>query len=189
MKNIVINYKILKDISQDVLEKIVTGCYSQKYKIFLNLYDFSLSKNTAEYIKTINVADNINISYSSQNYEDIQESDNIILYNLIQHGDSLSFGIFADNLIFNQGAMDGMDFEALADETNGFLYFDYNIKNIRCFLRSRSVNVQINVPAIFWSTSKLIRHIPQKDKLNIVGNNYGSIHIPHSMCTIYPDEK
>lgn len=189
MKNIVINYKISKNIDNTTFNKIISGCVSEKYKVFLNLYDFSLSKDTKEYTDQLSAINNLNINYIPQNFEDVKEADQIILGSLIQYGDSVAFGIFGENTILNTGGVDLVDFNLLAEEINGFIYFDYNIKNIRCFLRSRSTNIQLNVPAIFWSTSKLIRYIPEKEKLNIVGNNYGSIHIPYSLCTIYPDEK
>lgn len=191
MNNIVVNYKIIKELDISKLKSIITGCLSSKYKVFLNLYDFSLSKQVENYLKEIKDIDlsNIDISVSNHDYEDFSNADNIILTNLIRHGDSIAFGIFPENLIFDSGSMDKLNLDLLKSEINGLVYFDYIINNIRCFLRSRIMNIKINVPAVFWSTSKLIRHIWEQDKLNIVANNFAAIHVPNSFCKIFTDDK
>lgn len=190
MNNIVINYKITRSISESKLQDIINGCLSKKYKVFLNLYDFSLSKSIESYVKNLNIdLSNIDLSILNSDYEDLSNADNIVLNNLIRHGDSIAFGIFQENLVFNSNAIDQFNFELLKEESNGLVYFDYTINNIRCFLRSRIMNLKMNVPAVFWSTSKLIRFISEKDKLNIVANNFAAIHIPNSLCKISTDDK
>lgn len=191
MNNIVVNYKIIKDINISKFKDIISGCLSNKYKVYLNIYDFSLSKQIENYLKDINDLElsNINISVSNYDYEDFSNADVIILNNLIRHGDSIAFGIFQDNLIFNTNSIDELNLDLLANEINGLIYFDYNVNNIRCFLRSRIMNIKLNVPAVFWSTSKLIRNISELDKLNIVANNFAAIHVPNSFCKIFTDDK
>jgi hypothetical protein len=191
MNNIVINYKIVKDINISKFKDIINGCLSNRYKVFLNIYDFSLSKQAENYLQEIKDIDlsNINISVLNYDYEDFSNADNMILNNLIRHGDSIAFGIFPENLIFDSESMNRLDLDLLKNEINGLIYFDYIINNIRCFLRSRVMNIKLNVPAVFWSTSKLIRHISEQDKLNIVANNFAAIHIPNSFCKIFTDDK
>lgn len=191
MNNIVVNYKIIKDINISKFKDIISGCLSNKYKVYLNIYDFSLSKQIENYLKDINDLElsNINISVSNYDYEDFSNADVIILSNLIRHGDSIAFGIFQDNLIFNTNSIDELNLDLLTNEINGLIYFDYNVNNIRCFLRSRIMNIKLNVPAVFWSTSKLIRNISELDKLNIVANNFAAIHVPNSFCKIFTDDK
>ena len=188
MNSIVINYKILKNIDISKLQTIIDGCISTKYKVFLNLYDFSLSKNLEKYLQNLNPI-NIDISVINHNYEDFSNADSIILNNLIRHGDSIAFGIFPDNLVLDKNCIDEFNFNLLQDEINGLIYFDYTINNIRCFLRSRVMNIKINVPAVFWSVSKLIRFISDQDKLNIISTNFAAIHIPNSLCKIFTDDK
>lgn len=190
MQNIVINYKITKKTNDlDILETIIRRCQSDKYRVFLNIYDFSLNKqNPLLKIDSAKTSSSI-ISYHEKCYEDLNNADNIVLQNLIQHGDSLGYMLLPNNIILSESFFDLIDFQWLSHEGNGLIYFDYHINRIRCYTRSRAVNIPINTPAALWSTSKLIRHIHEKEKLQIVGNNYASLHIPHSLCTIYPYEE
>lgn len=190
MQNIVINYKITKKTNDlDILETIIRRCQSDKYRVFLNIYDFSLDKqNPFLNINAANTSSSV-ITYHAKCYEDLNNSDSIILQNLIQHGDSLGYMLLPNNVTLNENFFDLIDFEWLGEENNGVIYFDYHINGIRCYTRSRAANIPINTPVTLWSTSKLIRHIHEKEKLQIVGNNYASLHIPYSLCTIYPYEE
>lgn len=195
MNNIVVNYKISKDINKNVLSAIIDGCASKKYKVFLNIYDFSLSKNAEtqieEYLKesdlSFKITENLKIKIVHKDYEEFSEADNIILGGIIKHGDSLAFVLLPENIALKN--IDTIQFEALKEDNIGFIYPDYSINDIRCYLRSRSFNVNISIPAIFWSTSKLVMHLPEKDKLSIVSNKYAGIHVPEDLCTVYTDEK
>jgi hypothetical protein len=186
MQNIVINYKILNDIDDNLLLSIVNGCNSKKYKVFLNLYDFSLSKRIESQLSQIKSL--IEIEILTRDYEERENADNIVLQNLIQHGDSIAFASISDNVVLNPYSIDELGLEWLKEESSGFIYTDYNINDIKCFMRSRAMNVSLNIPVVFWSTSKLVKHFTDQDKLQIVGNNYASIHIPKSLCTIYQYE-
>ena len=188
MNSIVINYKILKNIDISKLQTIIDGCISNKYKVFLNLYDFSLSKNLEKYLQSLNPL-NIDISVINHDYEDFSNADNIILNNIIKYGDGTAFAIFPDNLVLDKNCIDQFNFDILKDEINGLIYFDYTINNIRCFLRSRVMNIKINVPVVFWSIPKLIKFISEQDKLNIISTNFAAIHIPNSICKIFTDDK
>lgn len=191
MNSIIVNYKISKNIDENKIRNIINGCISKKYKTYINIYDFSLSKTIESYINNLIDLDlsNADISIFNHDYEDFSNADNIILNNLIKHGDSIAFGIFPENLILDQNSIDQLDLDILTDEINGLIYFDYTINNIRCFLRSRVMNIKINVPAVFWSVSKLIRFISDQDKLNIISTNFAAIHIPNSLCKIFTDDK
>lgn len=187
MNNIVVNYKISKNIDATAFKRIIDGCSSEKYKVFLNIYDFSLSKNAKEVINTKAENKNLKIKIIDKDYEEVQNADNIILSGLIQHGNSLAFAILSENITLKD--LDRLDLEVLKNDINGFLYFDYSVDNTRCYLRSRSMNVNIGIPVIFWSTQKLIRYLPEKEKLSIVANKYAGIHIPENLCTVHTDEK
>lgn len=191
MQNIVINYKILGDIDYKLLSSIINGCVSKKYEVFLNLYDFSLSKRIKKQLDEIKFSLSENypkIEIYARDYEEREDADKIILQNLIQHGDSIAFVTIAENVVLQCYSLDKLDLEWLKEESSGFIYTDYHINDIRCFMRSRAMNVSLNIPVVFWSTSKLVRHFTDQDKLQIVGNNYASIHIPKSLCTIYQYE-
>lgn len=183
MNSIVVNYRIAGDISKDRFREIIDGCYSTKYKVILNLYDFSISKIAESY----HLSNNPNISYIKRDFEEIENSEQIMLDNLIKYGDALAFCILSENNVLNN--LDSIDFEWLQNPTNGFIYFDYNINSIRCFLRSKGPNIQLNVPVLFWSISKLIDHISDKDKFNIITNNYAGLHIAKNLCTVYQNDK
>ena len=185
MKSIVVNYRITGDISEDRFYEIIDGCYSTKYKVILNLYDFSINKLAESY----NLSNNPNVSYIKRDFEEIDNSEQIMLDNLIRYGDSLALCILPENNVLVKGCIDSIDFEWMDDPSNGFIYFDYTINGIRCFLRSKGPNIQLNVPVLFWSMSKLIRHITDKDKFAIITNNYVGIHIAKNLCTVYQNDK
>ncbi len=48
MKSIIINYKIKDSVTDNYLQKIVDSCKCTKYKVKLNIYDFSLDKNLSK---------------------------------------------------------------------------------------------------------------------------------------------
>jgi hypothetical protein len=132
---------------------------------------------------------NTSIKYIPEFYESIPNADNIVLSNLIRHGDSTAFCILPENVTLFRNALDEIDFSWLNEDLNGFIYCDFHLNNIRCYVRSRAMGTQLNLPIVFWSTDKLVRHLGEENKLNIVGNNYASLHIPKSVCTVFQDEK
>jgi hypothetical protein len=167
-----------------VVKKIVDNSFSKKHNVFLNLYDFSVSKNIQKIIEK-NFSDQKNISVFEKDFEDKNEADNIMFENLIQHADSLAFGMMSESTILNESAIDQIDFDLLKDDINGFLFFDYSVNNIRCYLRSRSSLVNNNIFCLFWSTEKLIKFINDKDKINTISSNFAGVHIPKDLCTLY----
>lgn len=188
MKSIVLNYRITGDISRDRFNQILAGCYSSKYNVILNIYDFSISKNIESYIKSIEET-TIKVSYIKRDFEEIENSEQIITENLIKYADSLALCILPEINVLTEDCIDSIDFEWMNDPINGFIYFDYSVNGIRCFLRSKGPNIQLNVPVLFWSMSKLIKHISDKDKFGIITNNYTGIHIARNLCTVYQDDK
>ena len=188
MKSIVLNYRIASDISEDRFGEILTGCYSSKYNVILNIYDFSITKNIESYLKRV-LETPIKISYIKRDFEEIENSEEIITENLIRYGDSLALCILPETNVLSNDCIDNIDFEWMDDPINGFIYFDYTVNGIRCFLRSKGPNIQLNVPVLFWSMSKLIKHISDKDKFGIITNNYTGIHIARNLCTVYQDDK
>ena len=199
MKSIVLNYRITGDISRDRFNQILAGCYSSKYNVILNIYDFSISKNIENYMTGAQTGslpllakrdeENSKISYIKRDFEEIENSEQIITENLIKYADSLALCILPEINVLTEDCIDSIDFEWMNDPINGFIYFDYSVNGIRCFLRSKGPNIQLNVPVLFWSMSKLINHISDKDKFGIITNNYTGIHIARNLCTVYQDDK
>jgi hypothetical protein len=188
MSNIVLNYKVCKNIDEPIIEKIVNNSVSEKHKVFVNLYDFSPLKMVEGIIKK-KFSGNKNISVFTKDFEDRNEADSIMLENLIQYGDSLAFGMMSESIILNKFAIDKIDFELLKEDINGFLYFDYCVNNVRCYLKSRSSEINNSIICVFWSTEKLIRFINDKDKMNTISNNFAGVHIPKNLCTAYTDNE
>lgn len=188
MSNIVLNYKICKNIDASIIEKIVNNSVSEKHKVFINIYDFSPLKGVEDIIKK-KFSDNKNISVFKKDFEDKNEADNIMLENLIQYGDSLAFGMMSESTILNKFAIDKINFDLLKEDINGFLYFDYCVNNVRCYLRSRTSVINNSILCVFWSTEKLIKFINEKDKMNIVSNNFAGVHIAKNLCTVYIDNE
>lgn len=188
MKSIVLNYRIANDISEDRFNEILTGCYSLNYNVLLNIYDFSICKKAESYLKKIQ-DETMRISYIKKDFEELDNSEQIITDGLIKYGDSLALCILSENNVLSKGCIDSIDFEGMNNPTNGFIYFDYTINNIRCFLRSKGSGMQFSVPVIFWSMSKLIKYISNKNKFDIITSNYTGIHVAKNLCTVYQDDK
>jgi hypothetical protein len=190
MNIISINYIVQKDIDEKRLSMILNGLTSNKYKILLNIYDFSLSKRVTDLVSNLKLdPEKIKLLVIPGDYEEREQAHNIITRNFMQYVDSICMTVLHDNLVINNNALDYIDFNILKEETVGFIYPDYNIKKVRCFLRSHSIRTQINTPVIFWSVDKVLRHMAEKDILNKIYGSYSGVHIPNSLCTAYPDEK
>lgn len=188
MNNIAINYIILNHIESDVLSRIVDSCRSTKYKVSLIFNDFSLDKNIAKQLEDIN-KDNINLSTINCDYEDSNNAMNIIVDGFVAYSDSTIVSMVHENLIFKSGIFDTLDLDIL--DTYGFIYGDYDIQGIRCYLRSHAASIKLSIPFVFWSTKKLIESISlsPKDALEYMFNNYMGFHIPKSLCTIISNDE
>lgn len=190
MNIVSINYIVQNGMDDQKLAKIISGLSSSKYKVLLNLYDFSLSKNMKDMVSNLKIdEEKIKIIVIDSDYEELENANKIIVKNFMQYVDSISIAILHDNLILHKDALDRIEFARMKEENIGFTYPDYNIKDVRCYLRSHASNVQISTPAVFWSTDKILRHIAEQDILSTVYNSYIGVHIPESLCTAYPNEK
>lgn len=184
MSNILINYSIVKNSTKEHLEKIIDGCYSKEHKIIINFYDFSIKKNVKEILKEISSNEYIKITAIDKDFEDVDKFLEITLENIIQHGDCTAFAAINENCILKKDAIDSMDFKKFEEKIYGFTYFDYNVNNIRCYLKSVTGN--ISVPIIFFSTRMVIDNLSEgKNTITHVLKNSISHHIPKNLCDIY----
>ena len=188
MNSILINYKIVKSIDEERLKALVLGCISKNYNVILNIYDFSLTKNIQKYITGLDLEKKIKISVIEKDYEDAENADKIILQNLIPFANTIATAILPEGIILNNLSLDQIDFDKFKNEIIGFLYFDYTLENIKCFMKSRSNGLQISIPAIFWSTKKLLANISNENLLQNIASNSASIHLAKNLCTIYANE-
>lgn len=176
MKSISINYIIHKITDKESIDKIVEGCKSKKYKVEINLYDFSLGNQLQNY-------SNENVSIVQENYEDFEKAQSIILSKMINYIDSSIMCIAKESVVLKN--LDSIDFNVIeSNELNGLIYTDYSIDGIRCFLRSHYPNSNIGVPLAFWNTEKIIKHIGQENILGLIFNTCIGIHIPEDLCDI-----
>jgi len=183
MNSIVVNYVLENPITSDNIRSIIDGCISKKYKIHLNFYDFRLNKNLQSIIDDIKVDKNTVIKIFEKDYEDKKDGTDIIINHCLQFSDSLSMIIFNSYSIINKGALDQIDFSLFTNKNLGFLYTDYTINKIRCYLLSHIGGINMNVPIIFWSMPKVIEHLSQDTLKNIASKSAG-IHIPESFFSI-----
>ena len=188
MSNISINYILLQDNDKNILQKMVNACKSEKHNVSLVLNDFSLDKQIENTVKEINPG-NISLSVVKHDYEDSKNAMDIITKNFAPYAGSGVVSIVYENLLFLPKIFDEIDFDILSEESNAFIYGDYHIDDIRFFLRSHGSGIQLNIPFVFWSVSKLVQNLSQEKPLDYVFNNYAGIHIPQSMCTIYTNEE
>lgn len=183
MPNILINYSIVKNDTKEHIESIIQGCSSKKNKIILNIYDFSLNKKVKDIIQRIQKDDNIKITVLDKDFEDADSFLKLVLSTIIQYGDCIAFTALNDNSILKKYAIDNIDLEKFEESIYGFTYFDYNVNNIRCYLKSIVGN--ISVPVIFFSTQKVINSLAEDDTIKHVLSHSISSHIPKSLCNIY----
>lgn len=184
MSNILINYSILNNSTKENIEKIINGCYSKQHKITLNLYDFSLKKNVKKLITEITNDEYIKINVINKDFEDSNKFLEIILDSIIQYGDCIVFTAINDNCILKKDAIDSIDYKRFEEKIHGFTYFDYNVNNIRCYLKSVAAN--ISIPIIFFSTQVIIDNLSEgKNTISHVLKNSISHHISKNLCDIY----
>lgn len=184
MKNIKINYVVLNDISESKYEKLTEVCNSSKnHNVSINFYDFSLVK------KIKNYKEKNNVSIIEESYEDYEKAQEIIINNFTSYANSSFVAILNDSTIIEN--IDIIDFESLYDvDMLGFVYTDYTIDGVRCFMKSHSANNKSAMPIVFWKKNKLIEHINGEE--NPLASIYGSsvgIHIPESICTIHTNDE
>ena len=188
MSNIAINYIILKHTDSKYLSGIINGCTSNIHKIHLQLNDFSLEKKTSEQIKDM-ANDKLQIETFEYDYEDSNNATEIVLKHFTSYCSHDILSIVYDNLTFYPGLIDNIDFNQLMkNEMNGFIYGDYDIGRIKCYLRSHAAGLKLNIPFAFWSIEKILKHLSEENILEYMFSSYMGIHIPQSLCTVLPNE-
>lgn len=186
MSNIVINYIILNSIKPNRLTSIIEACRSKQHNVSIVFNDFSLNKQVADQLKNYEL-DDIKVSVINRDYEDSQDAMSIVTKNFISYSDSDITSIVYENLEFEPKIFDAFDFEIF--DNYGFIYGDYSVQNIRCYLRSHASNTKLSIPFVFWSTEKIIKNIEHEDVLEYLFNNYMGYHIPKSICTIISNDE
>lgn len=188
MSNIVINYIILKHIDDESLSRIINGCISNTHNMHLQFNDFSLEKTISNQIKNIN-NDKIKIETFEYDYEDSSNATEIVLKNFTSYCSYDILSIVYDNLKFYPESISGIDFKQLLEnETYGFIYGDYDIGNIKCYLHSHAAGLKLNLPFAFWSIKQMLKHLSEENILEYMFSSYMGIHIPQSLCTVLPNE-
>lgn len=188
MSNIALNYIIINDVNKEFISKVAESCKSDLNSIVLSFSDFSLNKNVQKIVNE-NDWNDTRISVNNYDYEDSENAMNILAKKCIEYSTCDALAIVHQDLIFDNTELNKIDFSILNDESHSFLYGDYNIDGIRCFLRSHSANVKLSIPFVFWSMQKLLSHMSEENVLEYMFTNYMGLHIPQNICTIYRNEK
>jgi hypothetical protein len=183
MNSIIINYVLDSPYNHNSIEKLLQYCHSDNITIYLNFYDFTIDKKLSSILQDFKIGDNTIVKIFENDYEEKSNINDIILSNLIQFSDSQLMTILHDDTIINQHAIDRINFEIFNDINIGFLYSDYIINNIRCFLLSHMSGIHMNIPIIFWSMPKIIKHMSQ-DVFTTITSGYAGFHIPEPLFTI-----
>lgn len=187
MSNISINYLILSDLAEENIKNIIDSCSFDNHSTSLVFNDFSLNKKTKEIVDNLNIDSNIVVN--NYDYEDSENSMIIVVKNFASYAASDAVTIVHEDLIFNKMSVSKIDFDILNEENIGFIYGDYSINNVRCYLRSHAAHVKLSIPFVFWSTKKIVQHVSQESLLDYLFSKYMGIHIPHDLCTVSPDDK
>lgn len=187
MNSIAINYIIENKSDEQSINKILQNCRFDNLKIYLNLFDFTIEQNLKSILKNTKSDANVIVNIFEESYEDKANANEIIINNIIQFSDTVAMVILNDKSVLNKDLLEDIDFEILNSVNTGFLYSDYIMNDIRCFLLSHISGVNLNLPIIFWSTSKLIKHM-SKDVFKTVLATYAGIHIPSPLFIMNYDE-
>ena len=188
MKPIVVNYSIAKEIDVERLQEIANGCQSSNHTVRLNLYDFSISKKILSQIESVKAPENVKISAINKDYEELSDYVKIAIQDLIKHMDAQSNCFLNESVVLVPNAVDDIDFNLFnTDENYGFLYFDYEIEGLRCFIKSTGNKGAI--PAIFFSTKKTMENISKEDPIKSIFTSTISLHIPKSLCKVYANNE
>lgn len=189
MTTIAINYVLSKNLTKEILERILSGCCSDKFEILLNFFDFSIDKKNKELINELSKKySSIKISIYDQDYENLKDANNMILKDCIRFAESTAMCILNDQFIINNIILDNIDFDILREEFNGFIYCDYTINDIRCFLTSHIAGISIGMPTMFLSTEKVLKHLSEDNIFSYLFSSYAGIHIPEVLFSVYPNE-
>lgn len=187
MSSISINYLVLSDIEEENIKNIIDSCDFDNHSISLVFNDFSLNKKTKAIVEKLNIGADIRVN--DYDYEDSKNSMNIVVKNFASYAASDFVTIVHQDLLFNKISVSKIDFDILNEENIGFIYGDYSINNVRCYLRSHAAHVKLSIPFVFWSTKKIVQHVSQENLLDYLFSKYTGIHIPHDLCTVSPDDK
>lgn len=186
MKSIVINYSIVREVDKEKIDEIINGCKSEEYKVYLNFYDFSLTKKIKHYVDCID-NEKIKTSVYQKDYEDSEKFVQMITDDIIKYSDSIAYTALNDSIILLENSLDSIDFEIFKNDIYGFLYFDYSINGIRCFVKSRLE--KLTMPAVFFSLGATIKKISSDNVIETLLKNTIGLHIPKSLCIVYPDNE
>jgi hypothetical protein len=180
MSNIVINYVIDKDIDDDQVKSMFNNIYLKNHNLEIYVYDFSIDKKLKQILDSLVIN---NLKLTEYPYEQHDEADDIIIDNMKNSSNFVAFTNLKNNIVINNETIDSIDFDILQDDQFGFLYLDYYIGNIRCYMQSNKPGSKINTPIIFWSTEKAIK-TKGKNVYNTLYRSYMGIHAPKSGCTV-----
>lgn len=184
MKHVLIIYKILSDIDQDHLQKIINGCKSKKHNVTINLYDFTLSKKIKSQIQNIEFSDLVSINVSDENYEDIEKSDQVIVQKLIAYSHFDIVSILVHDVLLDN-TIDQIDFSILEDDDVASIYPDSNICtpfNTRVYGRSHPL-MNVGIRCLFVNMSKLLSVLGNENPIGAIYNHYPSCHFPEALFT------
>ena len=182
MHSIKINYIADENIDKNRLEKILDYSPMKNYKLKIDMHDFSLGKGSIK--NFVDESENKNIRVFEHPFEDRRDIQKTVLKNITDE-----FAVFANiktNIILNTDIIDCIDFKEL-NKNYAYVYTDYLIGKVRCYMQSHRSGATVNTPLIFWNTKKVIGQKEEDDVFNTVyGNNIG-LQIPKAACKIIYD--
>lgn len=182
MHSIKINYIADESINKDRLEKILHYSPMKNYDLKIDIHDFSLEKGSIK--NFVDQMKNKNITAFEYPFEDRQFIQKAVLKNI--SNEFLVFANIKTNTVINTEIIDDIDFQEI-NKNYAFVYTDYSIGKVRCYMQSHRAGATVNTPLILWNTEKVIEKKDEEDAFNSVyGNNIG-LQIPKSACTIIYD--
>lgn len=181
MSNIVINYIIDQEIDADKINAILSSINIEQHNTEINVYDFSIDK---KWKSIIDDSPSLKINVQEHPYEQRDESSSMILESVKGKSEITAFANLKNNVMLNSNVIDSVDFDTLNNDDIGFLYFDYKIGNIRCYLQSNKPGSKTNTPIMFWSAKKSTEDHTSDNAYNHIYKKYMGLHIPKIGCTI-----
>jgi len=186
MKNILIIYKVLADITKNQLQVLVDGCKSKKHNVTIEFHDFTLKKEIKSYVQNLEISDIVKVACVDEDYEDRKTSDKVVISKLIAYANFDAVSILVHDIILNN-AIDTIDFDMFQkNELLGSIYFDNDVSqptHTRMYNKSHPF-ITGSIRALFMPMNKIIGAIGQENPINYVYSKSLSYHLPKSLISI-----
>lgn len=192
MSTIIVHYRTQSIDKESVLKNINTW-KSDKYKIFMQVHDYSLNCELSKKINDEDISNLTNyniklntVEHAYENFSDNNEHKTILSNCLMETIDSVATIIFNGNvnLII---PIDTININQFKDNHLGLIYTDFTIDNSWRYYLQSEPNPKL-MPLIIWSSSAIANKMHESNPLETIFSSYKRFHIANALYNISIDE-